>query len=369
MITTRAQLERRAAEGDEAAGLALADTLDAEGRHHEALDVLAKAARLGGLTAGARLGARILVGDRAPQLGAEGAGLIEAAARGGGAEGAALLAVLAAAGAYRRQRWSEALDWLQRAAEQRFTPARGQLAVLTSDRTLAREARALSDEAPVGIWKRLRAAVDEASLVTPPAGVTLSADPAIRCFPHFASSETCAWIVARAGERLRRAEVHDGGAGRVSQTRTNTTRVFTLADTDLVQLALQMRIAAAAGLPFAHSEASSVLHYSVGQEFADHYDFVDPAMPDYAAHLATTGQRTATFLLYLNDDYEGGETEFPLLGIKHKGRKGEGLLFFNALPNGAPDERMLHAGRPPTLGEKWVASQFIRSLPIMPGAR
>ncbi len=68
-----------------------------------------------------------------------------------------------------------------------------------------------------------------------------------------------------------------------------------------------------------------------------------------------------TFLLYLNDDYDGGRTEFVTLGIAHKGRCGEGLFFVNALANGAPDRRTLHAGRPPTRGEKWVVSQFIRN--------
>ena len=72
-----------------------------------------------------------------------------------------------------------------------------------------------------------------------------------------------------------------------------------------------------------------------------------------------------TFLVYLNDDYAGGETEFPRLGIQHKGRRGEGLYFINVLPNGAPDERTWHAGRPPLSGEKWILSQFLRNRPVL----
>ena len=37
----------------------------------------------------------------------------------------------------------------------------------------------------------------------------------------------------------------------------------------------------------------------------------------------------------------------------------------NALPNGKPDTRMVHAGRPPTSGEKWIVSQFIRNRPAL----
>ncbi len=70
-----------------------------------------------------------------------------------------------------------------------------------------------------------------------------------------------------------------------------------------------------------------------------------------------------TFILYLNDDYEGGETAFPTLGFSHKGHIGEGIYFVNALPDMQPDLRMLHAGRPTTRGEKWIVTQFIRNRP------
>jgi hypothetical protein len=36
------------------------------------------------------------------------------------------------------------------------------------------------------------------------------------------------------------------------------------------------------------------------------------------------------------------------------------LYFVNALPDASPDLRTVHAGRPPTAGEKWIVSQFIR---------
>ena len=58
------------------------------------------------------------------------------------------------------------------------------------------------------------------------------------------------------------------------------------------------------------------------------------------------------------------KTEMPELGISHQGQKGEGLFFVNAHPNGDPDRRTVHAGRPPTQGEKWVVSQFMRSRPL-----
>src|SRR4029453_5716558 len=109
-------------------------------------------------------------------------------------------------------------------------------------------------------------------------------------------------------------------------------------------------------------EGPTVLHYSPGEQIQNHFDFVDPkSTSDYAGEMARNGQRMITFLIYLNDDYEGGETAFPELGFSHRGRRGDGLFFVNAHPDLAPDLRMLHAGRATTRGEKWLVTQFVRS--------
>ena len=75
------------------------------------------------------------------------------------------------------------------------------------------------------------------------------------------------------------------------------------------------------------------------------------------------GQRTETFLIYLNDDYSGGETHFPELGLSHVGARGDALVFSNVDAAGKPDDATRHAGLPPTSGEKWLFSQWIREFP------
>jgi prolyl 4-hydroxylase len=95
---------------------------------------------------------------------------------------------------------------------------------------------------------------------------------------------------------------------------------------------------------------------------------VNPRIPNYQTEIAQRGQRIITFLVYLNDDYEGGETDFPELGLRYHGAKCDGLFFTNALPDGEADLRMVHAGRPPKDNEKWLMSQFIRNRVVL-GAR
>jgi prolyl 4-hydroxylase len=117
-------------------------------------------------------------------------------------------------------------------------------------------------------------------------------------------------------------------------------------------------------VPLRHFEAVTVLHYDMGEEITDHYDFIDPNIPNYAQEIAQQGERVVTFLVYLNDEYANGETAFPRLGIEHKGSRGEGLFFVNAV-DAKPDTRALHAGRSPVSGEKWIVSQFVRDRPLL----
>ena len=129
---------------------------------------------------------------------------------------------------------------------------------------------------------------------------------------------------------------------------------------DIVTLLLRHRIAALAGHEFSGLEAAAVLHYQPGQEFRPHHDFLNPNVPAFAREIAKTGQRLTTVLVYLSDDFDGGETNFPLIDYRFRGRKGDAILFRNLRPDGTPDYDTLHAGLAPTRGEKWLLSQWIR---------
>ena len=65
-------------------------------------------------------------------------------------------------------------------------------------------------------------------------------------------------------------------------------------------------------------------------------------------------------VVYLNDGFEGGSTEFPRLGLRFRGGVGDALLWDNVLPTGEVDPLTLHAGRPPTQGMKYLLSKWMR---------
>ena len=312
-----------------------------------------------------RLGKRLLTGDRAPWLPTDGARLIVDAAAAGGAEAAARSAVLAAMGAYVAQSWSDALEMLVLAAERGWPAARGALETLAGDAAAGRSAAESRDR-----WRRLAQAIDLRSWLRSPRATTLSEQPVVRSIPALASDAVCAWLIERASGRLERARVYDAfvGSEATSEQRTNTAASFTLGEVDFVQALLQARMAAACGIAPEQMEAPAILHYEPGEQITDHFDFVDPRTPHHAEQIAKYGQRVITFLVYLNDDYAGGETAFPRIGLEHKGRSGEGLFFVNVLPTREPDLRTAHAGRPPARGEKWVVSQFIRDRRVLGAA-
>jgi hypothetical protein len=212
-------------------------------------------------------------------------------------------------------------------------------------------------------WRDLAKRIDLRAWLAPLSGITLHERPLVRSFAEFIPDQACDSLIARARGRLKRALIYDPAQGGdvADQMRTNSVVGFDLMDADVVQIAIQHRIAAVVGLPVHNLEGPTVLHYEVGQEITNHYDFLNPEMSNYDEEVSRRGERIITFLIYLNDGYGGGETEFPALGVRHKGRRRDGLFFVNALPNGKPDTRMVHAGRPPTSGEKWVFSQFIRN--------
>lgn len=333
---------------------------DAAGRHEDAINALASATSAGDLHAMSELGHRLLTGNRAPRLVSHGLSFIAEAARGGEGRALARLAALTAAGAHMRQNWPESLRLLGEAAAAGDESARGQLLSLQPT-----TAHSSIEDSPVD-WRALAARVrlDEWLCAAPTAPLHTK----VHRVPNLVPAPACAWLIARARGRLEPARVYDAVIKRdmVHEMRTNTLANFDYATLDVVQFLVQARMSQSCGYRMQHFEAPMVLHYEVGQQITPHFDFIDVNAPDYEQQLREQGQRMITFLLYLNDDYAGGETTFPKLGIVNRGTRGEGLFFLNAHQDRAPDRTMLHTGSPPTAGEKWIVSQFIRDIALRP---
>jgi prolyl 4-hydroxylase len=334
---------------------------DASGRTDAALEDLARGVRAGEACCARMLGLRLLLADRAPARPSDGLWLLGEACELGLPEAAARAAGLVALGMQMAPDWSLALRWLARSANGGWLPARRQLLALCDDRRFAARADAGSSMD----WRQVAATVDLDTWRRSPSVTIRHDDPRVCIVTAVASPEVCAELIELSRERLLPARVFDpkSRSDIIVPDRSNDSANFDVMSVELLHVLVQSRMAAACGVDARRFEAPSILHYDPGQQFYNHFDYFDPDVAGSSEPIAQFGQRVMTFLLYLNDDYDGGETDFSSLGFSHRGSCGDGIFFANTLSDGTPDKRSMHAGRATTRGEKWIATHFIRARP------
>jgi prolyl 4-hydroxylase len=301
-------------------------------------------------------GTALLIGRDGPFEPEEGARLIASSVEQGDAQAMAVMATLKGAGAWTAQSWPEALMLLQRAAEGGADDGREQLILLAGDQALADEARA--GRAGPDIWRRLRESIDLEKWITPPPPKQVCDWPKIWVAEKFATPELCAWLVSRGVGKFRPSMMFDGQKARFLATRNCSDFPFTVVDGGVVLLLLRIRVSLLTNLSPAQMEPPQIFHYALGQDIKPHYDSLYDEQHPYGREGTYQGDRLATFLMYLNDDYEGGDLTFTKVGFTYKGKTGDGI-FFASMREGKPDRMSLHGAGVITRGEKYILSQWI----------
>nr|XP_057922071.1 prolyl 4-hydroxylase subunit alpha-1-like isoform X2 [Doryrhamphus excisus] len=136
---------------------------------------------------------------------------------------------------------------------------------------------------------------------------------------------------------------------------------------------MAQRIGDVTGLDVSTAEQLQVANYGVGGQYEPHYDFNREDEPDSFAELGT-GNRIATWLLYMSDVQAGGATVFTDAGAavwpkkqtvylmkcpRCLGHKGSAVFWYNLHPSGDGDYRTRHAACPVLVGSKWVANVWL----------
>ncbi len=124
--------------------------------------------------------------------------------------------------------------------------------------------------------------------------------------------------------------------------------------------------------------APQVLRYAHGQTYGAHYDSGDKSTEPGPKW------RLATFLMYLSDVEEGGETAFPHNSVWYdpetpkkmgavsecarghvaaKPKAGDAVLFYSFYPNNTMDPASMHTGCPVIKGIKWAAPVWVSLVP------
>jgi len=123
---------------------------------------------------------------------------------------------------------------------------------------------------------------------------------------------------------------------------------------------IQQFVSDITNLPIENQEDIHIVKYQKGGEYKIHHDWFDDETLEQEQETERGGNRVFSFLVYLNDDFEGGETDFPSLEYKVKPELGKGVLWRNIDEEGNPILESEHAGLPVEEGTKWILIVWIR---------
>lgn len=119
------------------------------------------------------------------------------------------------------------------------------------------------------------------------------------------------------------------------------------------------RICKTLGISQSYSEVLQGQYYEKEEEFKSHTDYFEGK--DFEEYARIEGQRTYTFMVYLNDVDEGGETEFVDLNNKITPQQGMAVIWNNLNKDGSVNPHTIHHAHPVKSGYKSIITKWFRS--------
>lgn len=172
-------------------------------------------------------------------------------------------------------------------------------------------------------------------------------------------------IIEKCGDRFKRSNVTSNEQDKsVNEVRTSHSCELQVAETDIIK-AIEEKASLVTGLPIENIEPLQVVRYTVGQKYDAHNDWF------HNENEKQDNQRYVTILVYLNDDFEGGATDFvhPDVKIKAIPRVGDAIMWYNCWNPDPTDlsaknykcfDQAKHQGSPPSRGVKYALNIWTR---------
>lgn len=180
---------------------------------------------------------------------------------------------------------------------------------------------------------------------------------------QFLTPVECAGLIQQIDAGRRPSTIADANGDAYFRT----SETCDLVSTDPLVIALNAKLDWISGIDPVHGEPCQGQRYEIGQEFKPHTDYFEPEGADFAKYCTTSGQRSWTFMIYLNNVAAGGGTRFPELGRTFQPEQGALLAWNNRLPdgngNGNGNPATLHHGMPVRKGAKYVITRWYRERP------
>lgn len=171
----------------------------------------------------------------------------------------------------------------------------------------------------------------------------------------FLSNEECEYLIQQIEQNNQPSTVTDNYGSSANSFRTSSTS--NLNPNDSKVSSLKKRIAEYLAVPLNKGESLQGQKYQPGQYFKQHNDYFHGQ--SYETECLYSGNRTHTFMIYLNDVEEGGETAFINLNKKVKPKKGKAVVWTN-MHNGQVHDTFLHEGCEVKRGTKYIITSWWR---------
>lgn len=172
----------------------------------------------------------------------------------------------------------------------------------------------------------------------------------------FLKPELCDYIIQRFGNSLQKTvTVGEEIEGyRIAQGE------WIYEEDDIIE-EIKFELSKITNLPIRNQEKPHIVRYDIGGRYKPHHDYFFENVEDFDNQCTNRGgQRVFTAIIYLNDDFKGGETRFTEHDIDIKPKKGLLSIWRNLNDQSKPDWNTQHESIPVEEGTKWVLIFWIR---------
>ena len=181
----------------------------------------------------------------------------------------------------------------------------------------------------------------------------------IKEFPNFLSEDECNTIMRISTGKLSNSKVFMKDRDGLDTTIRDSKQCWLKDTDDALIKKLSDRIAKETKTEISLQEHLQVVKYDSNGFYKPHYDACNSSKYDCERMNKDKGPRYMTFIIYLNDGFEGGETYFPRINKKIVPKMGKAVLFYNVDKDGVILNKSLHGGLNVLNGEKWIANKWI----------
>jgi len=177
----------------------------------------------------------------------------------------------------------------------------------------------------------------------------------------FLTNDECDKLIQIASTRLEPSRVYTDSADLNDTQNRKSDQAWLKNDIDPLVFKISQEVAKLSGFPIENQEDLQVVHYEPGGFFNTHYDACEGSKTFCQRMDGASGPRLWTYIIYLNDDLEGGETIFPFINKKVVPKKGKLVIFQSTDVSGKLIRQSLHGGEPVRSGVKWICNKWVRT--------